>query len=132
MNENSICKRHSIMVNIAMIQMYCEHFIMTAHTQLYEKANLMGNGVITGQCPKATKLTYIGRVYNENDPFNVARTLASFHGIKSFDTHYRGMIFRNCVLEDFKVEDKGDDFVYLTITAATSSPVEYNSKDNAS
>lgn len=125
MNENSICKRRSEKVTIGAIQMYCEHFIMTGHTQLYEKSNMGGNGVITGRCPKSKKITFIGRVYHKNDPFTASRLIASLNGLRTYVTTYRSMLFYNCDIHDFKIEDKGEDFIYLTLTLATPLHVDY-------
>lgn len=132
MIENSICKRHSIMVNVASVQIYCEHFTIEAHAQIYEKPNMSGRGRITGKNPRSTKITYVGRVYRDNDPFYIARTLAAFNCADTFKTHYRGMIFNNCVISDFKIEDKGDDFIYLSLTVATSDFIDPNPGDTAS
>lgn len=132
MTENSISTRHSIMVNVASIQMYCEHFTISMDNQLYEKTNLIGHSVITGKCQKSKRITYVGRVYRNNDPFYIARTIANLRSDYTFSTNYRGMIFHNCIIKDFKMEDKGEDFVYLSLTVATASPIEYNSEDTAS
>ncbi len=120
------------MVNVASIQMYCEHFIIEAQTQIYEKPNLMGRGKITGKCPKGARITYIGRVYRQSDPFYFARTLANLRSSEPFITHYRGLVFKNCIVSDFKIEDKGDDFIYLKLTVATADYIQGNPGDTAS
>lgn len=95
---------------------------------MYEKANLTGSTVVTGKCPQSKKITFIGRVYSDSDPFFIARTLGTLNGIRTYEVYYRGMIFHSCEIYDYKIEDKGDDFVYVTLTLATAGYVDYNSK----
>lgn len=123
MSDNSICKRRAEKVSIGYIQMYCDHFILTGHTQFYEKTSLMGHDKITAKCPRSTKITFIGRMYRESDPLYAARIVSSIGRNMNCSVTFRGIVFHNCEISDFKFEDKGEDFIYMTLTLITTDTI---------
>lgn len=116
---NEISLREAIPVTIGYMELYCESFKATAVTDLSEQPTVSGDNLITNRSKKSTRLVFKGRVYNENQPLRflvIANTMSNPSG---YTIEYRGMVFKNCVIYGFTVEDKGDDFVYVSVTVAT-------------
>lgn len=120
---NELCGREAIPVTIGYVELYCESFKASAVSNLAEQITVSGGNIITNRCKKSTRLVFKGRVCNETRPLGflaIANTMSNPNG---YTIEYRGIKFTNCVICGFTVEDKGDDFIYVTVNVATPDSV---------
>lgn len=116
---NELCRREAVPVTIGYMELYCESFKASSVSDLSEQPTVSGDNLITNRAKKSTRLVFKGRVYNEQYPLQfliIANTMGNPSG---YTIEYRGMVFKNCIIYGFTVEDKGDDFVYVSVTVAT-------------
>lgn len=116
---NELCRREAIPVTIGYMELYCESFKASAVSDLAEQPTVSGGNVITNRSKKSTRLVFKGRVYNETVPLQFLFIANTMNNPSGYTIEYRGMIFKNCIIYGFTVEDKGDDFVYVSVTVAT-------------
>lgn len=121
---SEISKREAVPVAIGMITLYCESFKASAVTALYEQPTVIGTPIQTNKCKKATKLTLSGRVYDADSPLSVVTYINNITGKGTMFISYRGIRFSRCMMQSYTAEDKGDDFIYLTVTLTTNSEAE--------
>jgi hypothetical protein len=121
---SEISKREAVPVAIGMITLYCESFKASAVTALYEQPTVTGTPIQTNKCKKATKLTLSGRVYDADSPLSVVTYINNITGKGTMFISYRGIRFSRCMMQSYTAEDKGDDFIYLTVTLTTNSKAE--------
>lgn len=114
-----ICVREAVPVKIGYMELYCESFKAYAVSDLSEQLAVSGANVITNSGRKSTKLLFKGRVYNEKVPLQFVLISNSLGYDGNYTIEYRGLVFENCIICGFTVEDKGEDFVYVTVTVAT-------------
>ncbi len=116
---NELCRREAIPVTIGYMELYCESFKASAVSDLSEQPTVSGGNVITNRSKKSTRLVFKGRVYNETVPLQFLFIANTMDNPSGYTIEYRGMTFNNCIIYGFTVEDKGDDFVYVSVTVAT-------------
>ncbi len=116
---NELCRRESIPVTIGYMELYCESFKASSVSDLSEQSTVSGENIITNRSRKSTRLVFKGRVYNETIPLQFLFIANTMDNPSGYTIEYRGMIFNNCIIYGFTVEDKGDDFVYVSVTVAT-------------
>lgn len=119
-----LCGREAEPVAIGSVTLYCESFKSTASATLYEQPTVTGGTLLTNTCVKSAKLTLMGRVYSSEAPLECVAALNNMVGSGGIDIVYRGVRFRDCILQNYTAEDKGDEMLYLTVTLATLRPAE--------
>lgn len=120
---NGLSQREAIPVTIGYMELYCESFKASAITDLAEQPTVSGDTYITNRCKKATRLVFKGRVYNESQPLRFLCIANTMNNPSGYTIEYRGMRFTNCIIYGFTVEDKGDDFIYVSVTVATPDSI---------
>lgn len=121
MNEISV--REAIPVKIGYMELYCENFKATAMSELSEQPTVSGLLQITNKYRRLTKLMFRGRVYNENQPLLFMMMINSMNYTTGYTIDYRGLQFSNCMIHSLIVEDKGDDFVNVSVTVVTPDDI---------
>jgi len=115
-------------VTIGSLTMYCEKFKASATRRFTEESTVVGNDVFTNESPRSMEMSFSGRICVENPQMltllNAYNTLR--RSVKN-DISYRGLVFRNCHMKSFTVEDCGIDYIELSVTAITSDDVETES-----
>lgn len=119
-----LCKREAEPVAIGAVTLYCESFRAAANAVLYEQPTVTGGTVLTNTCVKSAKLTLTGRVCGGEAPLGCVTALNNMVGSGGVDIVYRGVRFRECVVQSYTAEDKGDDMLYVTVVLATLRPAE--------
>lgn len=120
-----LSSREAIPVNIGEnLTIWCEEFKASAVKSFSEEATVTGNPTITNSCPHSLKITFSGRICNEESPIlfvhnanNLLRTQAGFN------IEYRGLIFNQCRIQSFNTADGGEDFIKASITLITAEAV---------
>lgn len=113
--------RQAIPVHIGTMTLYCESFKTSAVRSFSEEASVTGNDVITSSCPRAAKITFSGRVCNPENPINFVRTASSLlRSSNKFNVAYRGLIFKSCSVQSFTADDRGEDFISVSITLVSA------------
>lgn len=113
--------RKPIPVLFGSLKMYCEKMKFSAETLLYESPTVTGATTVTGKFRKMTRMTFSGRVYNDQRPLFSAGIANNINGTTGCNIVYRDLQFPNCTITGFSADDSGEDYIYLTVTAATSS-----------
>lgn len=129
MNETTtFTAREAFPVAIGSVTMYCEKFRASAARRFTEESTVIGGDVFTNESPRSMEMTFSGRICVENAPLltllNAYNTLR--RSVRN-DISYRGLVFRNCQMKSFTVEDSGLDYVELSVTAITADDVETES-----
>lgn len=117
---NELCKREATPIQIGAFTLYCEHFKVIGSSEVNEQMSAAGVSLITNRCKKAVKATFTGRMYNHDCPLGFVDVINNMSNNYKYDISYRGLDFRQCSINGVVIEDKGDDFTYVTITFATS------------
>ncbi|MDE6520556.1 MAG: hypothetical protein K2K91_08935 [Ruminococcus sp.] len=124
---NEFCNREAIPVVINGLTLYCEKFKALSSVELHEQPTVDGVAQITNRFRKTMKFTFTGRIYNNTDePFSLLTLFNSMGSFSDFTINYRGMKIEKCIITNFTIEDKNEDFVYISVIV--SSP-HYVSQD---
>jgi len=114
-------EREAYPVTIGDFVIYCEEFKAFADTSYTEKPTVSGVTKITDKCRKSTQIVLSGRVYDETSPMRFISYANSMTGGNSlFSVEYRGITFSQCRFKGYTAEDKGEDFIYVSVTLATA------------
>ncbi|MCM1132152.1 MAG: hypothetical protein NC340_01640 [Ruminococcus flavefaciens] len=124
---NKISVRESVPVNIGFLTLYCDSFKASAISELYEQPTVSGTALVTNRYKKATKLVFKGRIYDEQSPLAFTMISNYMGASTGYTIEYKGLQFNNCIIYGFTVEDKGEDFVYVSVTLATSGIINTKS-----
>lgn len=112
-------------VDLGEFRIYCDSFRLESKTTLTEIPSVTSSPVSTGKCRHSTHIFITGRVCNEEKPMFLAGVVNNMNGASGFIIKYRDLKFSGCTLCGYTAEDRGDDFVTVTIELATPSYVEF-------
>lgn len=122
MNSTAVMKKEAVPVRIGALLMYCEGFKAETSRAFSEKVSVSGDTFFTNTGEKALKITFSGRIYDEYVPL---RFLLYTHGVLRENTalqiSYRGVSFTDCHIQSFSAEDKGEGYIYASVTLVTTS-----------
>lgn len=121
---SEMTEREAIPVTIGYMELYCESFKASAISAFSEQPTVSGVLQITNRCRKSTKLVFSGRVYNKNQPLSFIFISNIMNNKTGYEINYRGLKFTDCFIYGFTLEDKGEDFVHVTVTVVTPNSVE--------
>lgn len=118
-----ISSRKAYPITIGSMIMYCENFRAAGNKQFSEKSTAIGNDVFTNTCCRALKFTLEGRIYNKDSPLSIISDSDSIMRTnKELIIEYRGLYFTSSFLQSYCMEDKGEDFIYASLTFITADP----------
>lgn len=124
-NDTEIFVRESYPVRIGPMVMYCEHFKASCNRIFAEQSSVSGDTFFSNTNKKALKVTFDGRIYDEDFPLRILNYSEGFmRSDNSFDVEYRGLKFKNCHLQSYTAEDKGEEYIYASITFVTVDLIE--------
>ena len=115
--------RKAFPVQINNLKLYCESMKLSAETAVFESSTVTGYPLMTNKDRKMLRLSFTGRVYNENTPMRLAGFAANYNNYEGIDIIYRDLRFPRCIITGFSAEDSGEDYITLTVNAATNSSV---------
>ena len=122
--SSTLSHREAVPVAVGSITLYCESFKASAATSLYEQPTVTGATLLTNICVKSSKLSLSGRVYCGDAALPVLVQLNNITGTGGITIVYRGVRFRNCTVQSYTAEDRGDDMLYVSLTLACLEPAE--------
>ena len=129
MNETTrFTAREAFPVTIGSVTMYCEKFRASAARRFAEESTVTGDDVFTNESPRSMEMTFSGRICVESSP--LLTLLNAYNTLRRTNTNdilYRGLVFRNCHMKSFTIEDCGLDYVELSLTAITADDIETES-----
>lgn len=127
-----INSREAIPVTIANFVLYCEEFKASAVQSISEEPTVMGKRAVTKSFPRATKLTFSGRICSETNPLDfVVKINNVLHAKVKYDISYRGIVFLNCTVQGFTAEESGEDYIKASVTVVTSDNIIYLPNNDA-
>lgn len=116
-----ISEKRAFPVKIGTVELYCEKMTMTAETILNVNPTINGTAVMTNKCRRLTKFSFTGRVYNKEKPMFLAGLANNLNGTENVEIVYKDLRFGRCTITGYSAIDSGEDYIELTINAATSS-----------
>ncbi|MBP3309214.1 MAG: hypothetical protein J6L05_00155 [Ruminococcus sp.] len=122
--STKLTSREALPVEIGSFRLYCEEFKASGVRSFSETASVSGDDIISNSCPKAAKVTFSGRICDEESPLgfivyadNMMRSAAEL------DISYRGVEFSGCRIQSFSAEDRGEDYISASITLITPNNI---------
>lgn len=106
-------------VDFGVFKIYCDSFKAAARTSLTETPTVSSSPIMTNKCRHSTHLFITGRVFNEEKPMFLAGIVNNMHGTSGITIKYRDLQFSSCTICGYTAEDRGEDFIYVTIELAT-------------
>lgn len=111
----------SVPVNIGDIVLYCEKFKATGVKNYSEQNTVSGDVTITNYGKKAVRLTFSGRICDENNPLGFLVYVNNLMGnTGTFSIEYKNVIFGDCRIQSFVTDDNNDDFISATVTVIST------------
>ena len=120
-NYDSVTLRKAYPVRVGDFVMYCESFKAEGTADFSQQSTVNGDTVISSSARRALKITVKGRIIDVYQPLRIILKTDSFQSAGGkCNVEYRGLVFNQSSVENFIAEDKGDDYIYATITLLTS------------
>ena len=116
-----ISEKRAFPVKIGTVELYCEKMTMSAKTILTVNPTIKGTAITTNKCRRLTEFSFTGRVYNKEKPMFLAGLANNLNGTENVEIIYKDLRFARCTVTGYSAVDSGDDYIELTINAATSS-----------
>ncbi|MDE5770427.1 MAG: hypothetical protein K2I06_02190 [Ruminococcus sp.] len=111
----------SVPVNIGDVVLYCEKFRASGIKNYSEQNTVSGDVTITNSGKKAIRLTFSGRIYNENNPIGFLVDINNLmKNDYTFSIEYKNVIFGECRVQSFVTDDNNDDFISATVTVIST------------
>lgn len=116
-----ISEKRAFPVKIGTVELYCEKMTMSAKTILTVNPTIKGTAITTNKCRRLTEFSFTGRVYNKEKPMFLAGLANNLNGTENVEIIYKDLRFARCTVTGYSAVDSGEDYIELTINAATSS-----------
>lgn len=116
-----ISEKRAFPVKIGTVELYCEKMTMSAKTILTVNPTIKGTAITTNKCRRLTEFSFTGRVYNKEKPMFLAGLANNLNGTENVEIIYKDLRFARCIVTGYSAVDSGEDYIELTINAATSS-----------
>ena len=112
-------------VDFGVFKIYCDSFRATAKTALTEIPAVSSNTVTTQKNRHSTHLFITGRICNEEQPMFISGVVNNMHGTSGISITYRDLKFTGCTICGYTAEDRGGDFITVTVELATLAGVQF-------
>lgn len=122
---SDISTKQPFCVNISSVELYCEKMSMSAETAVAVTPTVYGSPVRTNKCRQLTRLSFTGRVYSKDTPMIMAGLMNNKNGSEGIEIVYKNLRFVNCIITGFSAVDGGEDYIELTVSAATGATVYF-------
>lgn len=119
----TISDHESEPVEIGGFTLWCEGFKASAVRSFREEPLVTGGEVITNTCPRAMKITFSGRIFSGGDLGFLKTVSDMLLSGQSYEVTYKGLVFSQCRVQSFNIEDNSDDFIQTVITIITTEQV---------
>ena len=124
MSTTSLTVREAVPVTIGGVTLYCESFKASAVRNISENAATNGNTVITNNSSRSTKLIFSGRICTDNSPDDFIYSFNELvHSAAPFLVSYMGLDFNNCHMLAYTFNDKGGEWVDVSVTLITADTI---------
>ncbi len=111
----------SVPVKIGDIVLYCEKFKASGVKNYSEQNTVSGDVTITNYGKKAVRLTFSGRICDENNPLCFLVYVNNLmENTGTFSIEYKNVIFGECRIQSFVTDDNNDDFISATVTVIST------------
>lgn len=124
-----ISQKKAFPVKIGAVELYCEKMTLSAETTVRIEPTLDGRPIAANKCRYMTQLSFTGRVYEKAAPLRMAGLANNLNGVEKQEIKYRNLRYPNCIITGFKAIDSGEDFIELTVNAATGSIAYFISEE---
>ena len=118
-----LSRREAIMITVGGTEVYCENFRASAVKAQNEETTVNGRSIITSAGIRAVRITFSGRIYDEDAPLKFLADISYEMGSQPFDVEYRGLEFTDCILQKFEITDSGNDWTDASFTLITESEI---------
>lgn len=119
--STQLSSREAYPVRIGALLLFCESFNAVRSRVFSEQSTVSSDTVFSGTNKKAMKITFEGRIYEPNNPLYFLRYADGFlNAGTSFQVEYRGVTFYDCYVQSYSCSDKGEDYIFASITLLTT------------
>mgnify|MGYP004658806225 FL=1 len=127
---NIISPQESVPVQIGSFTIYCEKFKVTRIKNFSEQNTVSGNEIITNSGKKAIRIFFSGRISGDNQLNFIVDSNTLICSSEKFSVEYKNIVFGQCQVQSFVVDDQNNNFISATITLI-SSEVSLKSGDDS-
>ena len=127
---NIISPQESVPVQIGSFTIYCEKFKVTRIKNFSEQNTVSGNEIITNSGKKAIRIVFSGRISGDNQLNFIVDSNTLICSSEKFSVEYKNIVFGQCQVLSFVVDDQNNNFISATITLI-SSEVSLKSGDDS-
>lgn len=127
---NIISPQESVPVQIGSFTIYCEKFKVTRIKNFSEQNTVSGNEIITNSGKKSIRIVFSGRISGDNQLNFIVDSNTLICSSEKFSVEYKNIVFGQCQVQSFVVDDQNNNFISATITLI-SSEVSLKSGDDS-
>lgn len=127
---NIISPQESVPVQIGSFTIYCEKFKVTRIKNFSEQNTVSGKEIITNSGKKAIRIVFSGRISGDNQLNFIVDSNTLICSSEKFSVEYKNIVFGQCQVQSFVVDDQNNNFISATITLI-SSEVSLKSGDDS-
>ncbi len=127
---NIISPQESVPVQIGSFTIYCEKFKVTRIKNFSEQNTVSGNEIITNSGKKAIRIVFSGRISGDNQLNFIVDSNTLICSSEKFSVEYKNIVFGQCQVQSFVVDDQNNNFISATIMLI-SSEVSLKSGDDS-
>lgn len=127
---NIISPQESVPVQIGSFTIYCEKFKVTRIKNFSEQNTVSGNEIITNSGKKAIRIVFSVRISGDNQLNFIVDSNTLICSSEKFSVEYKNIVFGQCQVQSFVVDDQNNNFISATITLI-SSEVSLKSGDDS-
>ena len=113
---NCINKKESVPVQIGDFTIYCEKFKSSGVKNFSEQNTVSGNEIITNYGKKSVRITFSGRICNENPLEFLVKINEMMYNTESFSIEFKETVFGKCHVQSFVVDDENNGYISATVT----------------
>lgn len=118
-----ISHNEAVPVTVGSCLLYCDSFKASAVKAVSEETTVNGMSIFTSSGIRALRLTFSGRIYDENSALDFLYAISNEMSGQTFSIEYKGLRFTDCIMQKYEVSDSGKDWTEGTFTLITQSPV---------
>lgn len=112
-------------VKIGAITLYCEKMTLDTKTDIMTCPSITGFAYYTNKARKPTYLSFTGRLYNKKQPLLYVGIANNINGSEMYEIKYKNLKFTSCIITGIHAVDSDEDYIDLTIEAATLSTASF-------
>ena len=122
--STTLTHNEALPVNIGTHTIYCDSIKVLMTKNFAENCSVTGSPLIEGIGYKGLKITFIGKIYSDESPYDFLAYLSDRARYNtSSNITYNGIVFNSCYIIHFDFEDSGENFSTVKITFISNDSI---------